>query len=95
MQKFPPESMSSPVDSLSSSTLVVAEINRRVGAECKLTSKEAADEMEESSSRCGIVSSTVTTPSLNNSGKSWNVLGEKGTSQKSITDPGGGGPRLL
>ena len=55
-------------------------------------SNDDTDEIEESSSvisSVGVVS-TVTNPSLNNSGKSWNVPAENGLSQKSSKQPGGG-----
>ena len=60
-------------------------------------SRDATDEIDDSSSESGSVGavlSTVISPSLNSSGKSWNVLGENLVSHKSMIEPGGGGPRV-
>jgi hypothetical protein len=98
MEKLPPVSMSSP-EALFRCTLVVAAICFNVGVVCGVTSKEVVDEIEESSSDIGamvVVSATVTIPSsTNRPGKSWKVRGENVVSQSAISNPGGGGPRVV
>ena len=62
-----------------------------------LLSNESVDEMEQQSlegEAVGVPSSNVTIPFRNKSGKSRKAFGENHLSQKSMAEPGGGGPRL-
>ena len=96
MQKLPPVSIKSPL--VVKSTLVVAETCRMVGAALVVTSTDPTEDIDESSSVVSAVCtvlSIVTLRSINSSGKSWTVLGENGLSQKSMSDPGGGGPKVV
>ena len=62
-----------------------------------LLSNESVDEMEQQSlegEAVGVPSSNVMIPFRNKSGKSRKAFGENHLSQKSMAEPGGGGPRL-